>query len=151
MLWLVICGGFVLPRIADAQDQPGPVWTTDRIMLGFHYGIPLKWSGVLAVQLASGLRKNNAFIAAEPGIGGWRASLGSYRMTSGLASGYVARASFLRTNGNPWRASPNSSFAGAEFQFMPLFLIGARVGGFFRLGQRSGTRGLFTTDISLML
>jgi hypothetical protein len=97
------------------------------------------------------LKKNNAFIAAEPGIGGWRASVGSSRMTSDLGSGYVARASFLRTNGNAWRTSPNSSFAGAEFQFMPLFVIGARVGGFVRLGQRSGSRGLFTADISLML
>jgi hypothetical protein len=120
-------------------------------MVGFHYGFPLKWSGVLAVQLPASFRNNKAFIAAEPGIGGWRASGGFARMTSDLGSGYVARASFLRTNGNPWRTSPNSSFAGAEFQFMPLFVIGARIGGFVRLGQRSGPRGLFTADVSLML
>jgi hypothetical protein len=151
-LWLMLCGGVVLPRIADAQDQPPKVWTTDQFMIGFHYGFPLKLSGVFAAQLnPPGFGNNKPFIAAEPGIGGWRASLGYYRMTSDIGSGYVARASFLRTNGNPWRTSPNSSFAGAEFQFMPLFLTGLRVGGFVRLGQRSGPRGLFTADISLML
>jgi hypothetical protein len=151
MLCLVLCGGIVLPGMAEAQDQPPTVWTTDRFMLGFHYGFPLKWSGVLAAQLPASFRNNKAFIAAEPGLGGWRASLGASRMTSDLGSGYVARVSFLRTNGNAWRTTPNSSFAGAEFQFMPLFVIGARVGGFVRLGQRSGPRGLFTADISLML
>ncbi|HMH25866.1 MAG TPA: hypothetical protein VK542_04675 [Gemmatimonadaceae bacterium] len=151
MLWLTVCGCVVLPGIADAQEEPPPVWTTDRLMVGFHYGFPLKWSGVIAAQLPASFRNNKAFIAAEPGIGGWRASVGAYRLTSDLGSGYVARASFLRTNGNAWRTSPNSSFAGAEFQFMPIFITGVRVGGFVRLGQRSGPRGLFTADISLML
>jgi hypothetical protein len=151
MLCLMLCGGFPLFERADAQDQPSPAWTTDRLMVGFHYGFPLKWSGVIAAQLTASFRNNKAFIAAEPGIGGWRASLGAYRLTSDLGSGYVARASFLRTNGNAWRTSPTSSFAGAEFQLMPLFITGVRVGGFVRLGQRSGPRGLFTADISLML
>ena len=151
MVCLMVCGTVVLPVIGDAQAEPPRVWTTDQFMFGIHYGFPLKWSGVFAAQLASGLRKHNAFIAAEPGIGGWRASLGSYTTTSDIGSGYVARASFLRTNGNAWRTAPNSSFAGAEFQFMPLFITGVRVGGFVRLGQRSGPRGLFTADISLML
>lgn len=151
MLWLMACGCVVLPGTADAQDQPSPVWTTDRFMVGFHYGFPLKWSGLLAAQLPASFRNNKSFIAAEPGIGGWRASLGAYRLTGDLGSGYVARASFLRTNGNAWRTSPNASFAGAEFQFMPLFVAGARLGGFVGLGQRSGPRGLFTADISLML
>jgi len=151
MLWMMVCGGVVLPGIAHAQAEPPKVWTTDQFIIGVHYGFPLKWSGVFALQLASGLKKNNAFIAAEPGFGGWRASLGSYRVTSDIGGGYVARASFLRTNGNAWRTSPNSSFAGAEFQFMPLFITGVRVGGFVRLGQRAGPRGLFTSDVSLML
>jgi hypothetical protein len=155
ILCLVLCGGVVLPGIADAQAaqaEPPQVWTTDQYMFGFHYGFPLKWSGVFAAQLhLPGLGRKMPFIAAEPGIGGWRAGLGYYRMTSDIGSGYVARASFLRTNGNAWRTSPNTSFAGAEFQFMPIFITGVRVGGFVRLGQRSGPRGLFTADISLML
>jgi hypothetical protein len=151
MLWSMVCGGFALSEIPHANAQSAPVWTTDRFMIGFHYGFTLKWSGVIAAQLPASFRNNKAFIAAEPGIGGWRASLGSYKLTGDLGTGYVARASFLRTNGNAWRTTPNSSFAGAEFQFMPIFITGARVGGFVRLGQRSGPRGLFTADISLML
>jgi hypothetical protein len=151
ILWLMVSGAFALSEITDAHAQSPPVSIADRLMLGFHYGFPLKWSGVIAAQLPTSFRNNKAFIAAEPGIGGWRASLGSSRMTSDLGSGYVARASFLRTNGNAWRTTPNSSFAGAEFQFMPLFAAGARIGGFVRLGPRSGPRGLFTADISLML
>ena len=152
MLWLMVCGCVVLPGIADAQEEPPTVWTTDQFMIGFHYGFPLKWSGVFAAQLhPAGFGNNKPFIAAEPGIGGWRASLGAYKLTSGLGSGYVARASFLRTNGNAWRTSQNTSFAGAEFQFMPIFITGVRVGGFVRLDRRSGPRGLFTADISLML
>jgi hypothetical protein len=151
MLWLMVCGGFAISEIPHAHAQSPAVSTTDRLMFGFHYGFPLKWSGVLAVQLPASFRNNKAFIAAEPGIGGWRVSGGFSRMTSDLGSGYVARASFLRTNSNAWRTSPNSSFAGAEFQFMPLFAAGARVGGFVRLGHRSGPRGLFTADVSLML
>jgi hypothetical protein len=152
MLWLMVCGAVGLPGIADGQDEPPKVWTTDQYMIGFHYGFPLKWSGVFAAQLnPPGFGNNKPFIAAEPGFGGWRASLGYYRMTSDIGSGYVARASFLHTYGNAWRTSPNSSFVGTDFQFMPIFLTGVRVGGFVRLGQRSGPRGLLTADISLML
>jgi hypothetical protein len=151
MVWVMLCGGFALTEIPHANAQSSPVWTTDRFMLGFHYGFPLKWSGVLAAQLPASFGGDKTFIAAEPGIGGGRASLGAYKLTGDLGSGYVARASFLRTNGNPWRTSPNSSIAGAEFQIMPIFITGVRVGGFVRLGQRSGPRGLLTADISLML
>ena len=151
MLGLMVCGGFAISEIPHANAQSSPVWTTDRFMLGFHYGFPLKWSGVLAAQLPASFGSNKTFIAVEPGIGGGRASLGAYKLTGDLGSGYVARASFLRTNGNAWRTSPNTSFAGAEFQFMPIFITGVRVGGFVRLGEGSGPRGLFTADISLML
>jgi hypothetical protein len=151
VLWLMVCGGAALSEIADAHAQLPQGWSIDGLMLGFHYGVPLKWSGVIAAPLPANFRENKAFIAAEPGIGGWRASVGYVRMTSDLGRGYVARASFLRTNGNAWRTTPRSSFAGTEFQFMPLFAAGVRLGGFIRVGQRSGPRGLFTADLSLML
>ena len=150
-LCLLVYGGVWLSEIGNAHAQLPKGWNTDGLMMGFHYGVPLKWSGVIAAQLPASFRNNKAFIAAEPGIGGWRASVGSIRLTSDLGSGYVARASFLRTNGNAWRTTPNSSFAGAEFQFMPLFMIGARLGGFVRVGHGGGPRGLFTADVSLML
>jgi hypothetical protein len=120
-------------------------------MVGVHYGVPLKWSVALAAPLPGGTTDGRPFVAAEPGIGGWRAGLGYARMTSDLGSGYVARATFLRTTGKTWRATQQSSFAGAEFQFMPLFGLGARLGGFFRIGKRGEQRGLLTADISLGL
>ncbi len=117
---------------------------------GFHYGVPLKWSTVLAASYPLGSDLSRAFVGAEPGIGGWRASVGYLRIISNLGSGYSARASLLRTNNRAWRAAPQSTFAGAEFQFMPLFVLGARVGAFLRIGGQ-GQRGLLTADASLML
>jgi len=138
-------------RAADVGARSVPPGVTNSLMFGVHYGVPLRWSAVLAASLPTSGNEGKAFVAAEPGLGGWRASVGYARMTSDLGSGYVARATVLRTNNKPWRASPQSTFAGAEFQFMPLFAIGARSGGFFRVGGRGGQRGLLTADISLML
>jgi hypothetical protein len=136
---------------AEASAQSVSPQAMNRFMLGFHYGVPLKWSAVLAASLPGGGNERTAFVAAEPGIGGWRASVGYLRMRSDLGSGYVARGTLLRTSNKPLRAAPQSTFAGAEFQFMPLFVIGARVGGFVRIGRQGGQRGLLTADISLML
>jgi hypothetical protein len=117
---------------------------------GLHYGVPLKWSAMLAASYPLGSDESRAFVGAEPGIGGWRASVGYLRMTSNLGSGYSARASLLRTDNRAWRVAPQSTFAGAEFHFMPLFALGARVGAFLRIGGQ-GQRGLLTADASLML
>jgi hypothetical protein len=136
---------------AEAHAQSVSAGSENSLMFGLHYGVPLKWSVALAAPLPGGGGDGKPFVAAEPGIGGWRASLGYARMTSNLGSGYVARATFVRTNNKPWRATPQSSFAGAEFQFMPLFGLGARLGGFFRIGRRGEQRGLLTADVSLML
>jgi len=141
------------PAKVPAQDVPAQV-SSERLngfMPGIHYGVPLKWSAVLGVSLPGSTRKGSAFVAGEPGIGGWRASMGYVRMTSELGSGYVARGTLLRTNSKAWRADPQSTFAGAEFQLWPLFAIGARVGGFFRVAGRGEQRGLLTFDLSLML
>lgn len=142
------------PAKVPAQDVPAPPESGGRLnglMPGVHYGVPLKWSAVLGVALPGSSRTSTTFVAAEPGIGGWRASAGYLKMTSELGSGYVARATLLRTNSKAWRGDPQSTFAGAEFQLWPLFAIGARVGGFFRVGGRGEQRGLLTADISLML
>jgi hypothetical protein len=141
------------PTRVPAQDVPVQA-VSERLngfMPGIHYGVPLKWSAVLGVALPGSTRNSTTFVAAEPGIGGWRASVGYVRMTSELGSGYVARATLLRTNSKAWRAAPQSTFAGAEFQIWPLLAIGARVGGFFRIGGQGKQRGLLTADFSLLL
>ena len=148
---MLVLGGGLLSAPAEASAQSVSAEAMNGFMLGVHYGVPLKWSAVLAASLPGGSNERKAFVAAEPGIGGWRASVGYLRMTSDLGSGYVARATLLRTNNKTWRAAPQATFAGAEFQFMPLFVIGARVGGFLRIGRQGEQRGLLTGDLSLML
>jgi len=150
--YTLIFGLVATPGPAEAGAQTSVVApSVNGLMFGLHYGAPLKWSLVLAAPLPGGTDAGKPFVAAEPGIGGWRAGLGYARMTSELGSGYVARATFLRTSRKPWHTTPQSSFAGAEFQFMPLFTLGVRVGGFFRIGRRAEQRGLLTADVSLAL
>jgi hypothetical protein len=115
---------------------------------GYHYGVPLKSSGDLALLLAGkGDDFGGPIIAGEFGAGGWRASAGYFRLTGNLGTGYAMRATYLRTNNRPWRASPRSSFVGAEAQYMPAFVIGARIGAFARVAGVS-RRGLVTADVS---
>ena len=106
---------------------------------------------LLAVPLPGGSDAGGGFIAAEPGIGGWRASAGYLRMMSDLGSAYALRASFLRTGNRAWRAPAGTSFVGGELQYMPLFVLGVRVGAFGRIEGPGQRRGLLTADISMML
>lgn len=155
-LWLLLVMATRLEASAqtiapEARAHSPSAEATPGFFIGdLHYGVPLKWSTLLAASYPLGSDESRAFVGAEPGIGGWRASVGYLRMTSNLGSGYSARASLLRTNNRAWRAAPQSTFAGAEFQFMPLFVLGARVGAFLRIGGQ-GQRGLLTADASLML
>ena len=148
---MVLIGWALLKAPPEANAQSPSVAGVSRFIVGIHYGVPLKWSMVLAASLPGDDKDSKAFVAAEPGIGGWRAGVGYLKMTSDLGSGYVLRGTILRTNNNAWRAAPQLTFAGAEFQFMPLFALGARVGGFVRIGGQGERRGLFTADVSLML
>ncbi|MGH7678648.1 MAG: hypothetical protein ACRENU_09295 [Gemmatimonadaceae bacterium] len=121
-------------------------------MMGFHYGFPLKWSAVLAMPLRKDRRTDSRiFMYGEPGIGGWRAGAGYFRITDNLGSGYVLRASALRTGGRPWRADRYTTYAGGELQYMALYVIGVRVGGYARVSQGTGKRGLLAVDLSLLL
>lgn len=143
----VIVGLFLLAGAsAQAQRQVGP-------LVGIHYGAPLKWSAAVGmVVLASDTTEKGFFIAGEPGLGGWRASVGWIRMTGNLGTGRVARVSLLRTEGRPWRAPQRATFVGAEYQHMPLFALGARLGVYYRLDAPQGARrGLLTADVSLFL
>jgi hypothetical protein len=151
VFWMILLGGGLPPVLAEANAQSPSAEGVNGLMFGVHYGLPLKWSAVLAASLPGGGKESKAFVAAEPGIGGWRAGVGYLKMTSDLGSGYVARATLLRTNNKAWRVAPQSTFAGAEFQFMPLFALGARLGGFLRVGGQGEQRGLVTADVSLML
>jgi len=143
---LMLCV-FLVPKLSLGQERKAPIGP----MVGFHYGFPLKWSAGLAIPLPGGSDAGNAFVAAEPGIGGWRASVGYLGIKGNLGSGYVTRASVLRTGNRAWRAPVDATFLGAEFQYMPLFVLGLRVGAFARLSKGTGRKGIVTADVSLML
>ena len=150
-VFVMVLMGWMLKGPSEANAQAPSVGVGNRFMFGIHYGAPLKWSTALAASFAGDDKDSKAFVAAEPGIGGWRGSVGYLKITSNLGSGYVLRGTVLRTNNKAWRAGSQLTFAGAEFQFMPLFALGARVGGFVRIGGQGERRGLLTADVSLML
>jgi hypothetical protein len=135
---------------AVARGQPGSQSTTNGWMGGLHYGVPLKWSVAIGHVLPGSYDNWQPFIAAEPGIGGWRAGVGALRMTNELGGAYFARASVLHTDSKAWRAPSHATYVGPEFQFMPIFAIGARVGGFFRVAGKGASRGLLTADLSVL-
>ena|SRR5689334_8403332 len=153
---LLTCAGIMyaagcmlgMPR-AYGQDQSRAELITNGSMGGLHYGVPLKWSVALGYILPGGYNGWQPFVNAEPGIGGWRAGIGALKMTNELGGGLIARGSVLRTAKRAWRAPSQVTYVGPEFQFMPIFAIGARVGGFTRVGGK-GARGLFTGDLSVM-
>lgn len=150
--WLLVFGAACLGSFvatARAQDPGHFHIPTSGSMGGIHYGVPLKWSVALGYVLPGEYRDWQPFVGAEPGIGGWRAGLGATKWTNELGGGYVMRASVLRTGKRAWRAPSGATFVGPEFQFMPIFAIGARVGGFVRVGGK-GSRGLLTTDLSML-
>ena len=134
---------------AFAQDQPRVPLTSGGMAGGLHYGAPLKWSVALGYLGPFEPGHWQPFVAAEPGLGGWRAGVGGLKTTNDLGGGYIARASVLRTGSKAWRAPSDATYIGPEFQFMPIFAIGARVGAFTRVGGK-GARGLTTADLSLM-
>ena len=132
---------------AGAQSSGTRVGT----LAGVHYGAPLKWSVPLAITLNERGALLYRFVALEPGVGGWRASAGQFRFISNLGSGRASRLSVLHTNKRAWHAPPNTTYVGPEFQYMPAFMMGLRVGGFFRVGGEGTPRTLFTADVSLLL
>lgn len=134
---------------AAAQSPPRTPLLTSGWMAGIHYGVPVKWSMALGYVLPGVRNDWQPFAAAEPGIGGWRASLGALKTTNELGGGYVMRVSSLRTSKKAWRAAQSTTFVGPEFQFMPIFAIGLRVGGFVRV-QGNDSRGLLTSDLSVL-
>ncbi len=118
-------------------------------MGGIHYGVPLKWSLAFGYVLPGEYKDWQPITAAELGIGGWRAGLGALKMTNELGGSYVMRAGVLHTDTKAWRAPHQATYLGTDFQLMPIFALGVRVGGFIRTGGK-GRRGLLTGDLSVL-
>jgi hypothetical protein len=128
----------LLPLCARAQDtpnvDPGPHVSP---ALGVHYGNPLRISLAGGVLVDVSERRNDGVVVvAEAGQQGNEVSLGYFRMFGRFGSGYSLRAAALRTVGEPWNASPNTTYAGVEAHWMIAFGVGARVGYLRRTSKR---------------
>lgn len=134
---------------ASAQDPYSQRFVNAGMVAGIHYGVPLKWSLALGYVLPGDYNQWQPLTVAELGIGGWRAGLGAMKTTNELGGGYIVRAGVLHTDTKVWRAPPQATYVGPEFEFMPIFAIGVRVGGFIRVDGKSD-RGLLTTDLNLL-
>ena len=128
----------VLPLCARAQDarntEPNPHVSP---ALGVHYGSPMRISlaGGVLVDMSEH-RNDGVVLAAEAGQQGNEVSLGYFRLLGRFGSGYSLRAAALRTAGEPWNASPNTTYAGVEGHWMVAFGVGARVGYLRRTSKR---------------
>ena len=128
------------PMHARAQDakstEPTPHISP---ALGVHYGSPMRLSaaGGFLVDMSE-KRNDGVVVALEIGQQGNEVSAGYFRMLGHFGSGYSLRAAALRTLGEPWNASPNTTYVGLEGHWMFAFGIGARVGYLRRASHEGG-------------
>jgi hypothetical protein len=128
------------PSVARAQDTTGTLEPTPHISpaLGVHYGSPLRASltGGLLVDMSQH-RNDGLIVALEVGQQGNEVSAGYFRMLGRFGSGFSLRAAALRTAGEPWNATANTTYAGVEASWMIAFGVGARVGYLRRASKTS--------------
>lgn len=97
--------------------------------IGLHYGGPLRTSLALGLLVDVSEQRNESFvIAGEVGQQGNELSAGIQKMRGQFGSGYSLRAVALRTRDEPWKASPYTTYVGAEAHLMIAFGVGGRVG-----------------------
>jgi hypothetical protein len=103
---------------------------------GLHYGSPLRASAAVGVFVDHSKADEDGMVfLLEPGLAGVEASAGYYRTIGRFGTGYSAHAAVLRTGGDPWNASPRTTYVGAELQLAFVLGVGARVGYFFRASR----------------
>jgi hypothetical protein len=127
------------PAVARAQEvkatEPTPHISP---AVGVHYGSPMRISaaGGLLIDMSQH-RNDGVVLALEVGQQGSEVSAGYFRMLGRFGSGYSLRFAGLRTVGEPWNASANTTYVGGEASWMIAFGVGARV-GYLRRASRSG-------------
>jgi hypothetical protein len=145
----------MLPLLAAAQtpdDTTGYVHISPAV--GFHYGIPLKFSLAAGGLFDFRGRRNDGIIAmGEMGQGGGEASIGYFRMIR-FGQGFDVRFAGIRTGPDPRSAAPETTYLGAEAHVMFLLGVGGRVGWFRRASPYAGTNtydnvGSFRVSIGL--
>jgi len=128
------------PVTARAQDTQ-PMSPTPQISpaVGVHYGSPLRLSAAGGLIFDMSRHRNDGVVMAlEVGQQGNEVSAGYIRMLGNFGSGYSLRAAALRTAGEPWNATKNTTYAGVEASWMIAFGVGARVGYMRRTSKSNG-------------
>src|SRR5205085_6804063 len=100
---------------ATAQGTPDPEPTGTHVSpaLGVHYGSPLRLSAAAGVLVDMAGHRNDGVVAmGELGQQGYEVSAGYFRMLGRFGSGYSLRLAAVRTNDDPWNASPNTTYVG---------------------------------------
>ena len=127
----------VLPMCARGQRAGEEKTPNTSPAVGVHYGSPMRISLAGGVLVDMSAHRNDGVVAmAEAGQQGNELSVGYFRMLGRFGSGYSLRAAALRTAGEPWNASPNTTYAGIEAHWMIAFGVGARVGYLRRTSKR---------------
>ena len=128
-----LSAGAQVNRTPDSDPHVSPA-------VGVHYGSPLRLSVAGGVLVDLSAHRNDGVVAmVEPGLQGGELSVGYFRMLGRFGSGYSVRGALVRTRGEPWEASPNTTYAGVEAHVMLVFGIGARVGYLRRVSTRVDT------------
>lgn len=125
-----LAAGAQASRAPDSDPHVSPA-------VGVHYGSPLRLSVAGGVLVDLSAHRNDGIVAmVEPGHQGGEVSVGYFRMFGRFGSGYSLRGALVRTRDEPWGASANTTYAGAEAHLMLVFGIGGRVGYLHRVSAR---------------
>ena len=121
---------FIVPLGARAQSTTGPgASPLVSPAIGLHYGGPLRTSLALGLLVdVSEQRNASIVVAGEVGQQGNALGVGIQKMRGQFGSGYSLRGVVLRTRDEPWKATPYSTYVGAEASLMVAFGVGGRVG-----------------------
>ncbi|CAN5800100.1 hypothetical protein BH11GEM2_BH11GEM2_21070 [soil metagenome] len=132
---------FIAPLVAHAQASSGrgaPPLVSPTF--GLHYGGPLRTSVALGLLVdVSEQRNASVVVAGEVGQQGNELTIGLQKMRGQFGSGYSVRAVALRTRDEPWKASPFTTYVGAEAHLMIAFGVGGRVGYLRRITKQVDT------------
>lgn len=143
----------VVPLWARAQDAPSTA-ANPRVSpsVGLHYGGPLRTSVALGLLIDTNERRNESIeVASEIGQQGYGLFVGMLKMQGQFGSGYAVHATALRTKDEPWQASSNTTYVGAEAQLMIAFGVGGRVGYLRRVSKQVDTEhdGVVSFGVSI--
>lgn len=130
----------LLPLIARGQDPATVGAPRVSPAIGLHYGGPTRTSVALGVLIDINEQRNESLVVAgEVGQQGNELSVGMQKMRGLFGSGYSLRGVAVRTRDEPWKATPNATYIGAEAHLMIAFGVGGRVGYLRRVTKQVDT------------